>query len=73
MGERQLKTNLETGVVTLAIPYPMTATDVSDLKDWFGLLIRSLERTHLGTGSESAPGLGQCSTPSPARELSDRR
>lgn len=68
MGERQLKTNLESGVVTIAIPYPMSATDIGDLKDWLALLVRTLERTKLGTGSESATGLAQCTATSPARQ-----
>lgn len=71
MGERRWQTNLENGVVTVAVPHPMTSTDVADLKEWFALMIRVLERTNLGTGPESAPGLGQCTTPSPAREQSD--
>jgi hypothetical protein len=45
MGERRWQTNLENGVVTVAIPHPLTRTDVADLKDWFALMIRILERT----------------------------
>lgn len=62
---------LRGGTVLLSIPADLDAADTADLRDWLTVVLRRLERKHPGTGSESASGLGQCNTSSPARELSD--
>ncbi|WGR74356.1 MULTISPECIES: hypothetical protein [unclassified Bradyrhizobium] len=41
------------------------------IRDMVNLWFEDEETEQLGTGSESAPGLAQCDTPSPAREQSD--